>query len=230
MRIAVLPAALLLIAGCSAGPQQPAELTPITPKPRTSAAASPTATTSKPQVSSGVPTAAPTGATPIESAIAWVAAGSPVDLTGYHSATRDGVITQLGEQVAFITPSGSAKCMTDAKTDGALACLVNLADPPVQPSDSYGQWIGGWVDYDGTTLNVGSSHADPGPFAAGSGAELPYGSVVRFGDYQCRSDQAGLYCVNYAHLSGVRIAGSGVEPLGCLRLVAQPEQGMKFSC
>lgn len=230
MRIAVLTAMLLLVAGCSAGPEQPPALTPITPKPPSSSTPATTTTISKPQAKPGVPSAAPSAATPIETIIGWVEAGAAADSAGYHSATRDGATTQLGDQVAFITPSGTTKCMTNKKADGALMCLVNLADPPAQPTDTYGQWIGGWVDYDGTTLGVGSSHADPGPFAAGSGAQLPYGSTLRFGDYQCRSDKAALYCVNFAHLSGVRFADSGVEPLGCLRLVSQPELGLKFSC
>ena len=111
-----------------------------------------------------------------------------------------------------------------------LGCLVDLSHPPAEPSDSYGHWIGGWVDFDGTTLDIGSSRADPGRFAAGTGAVLPYGSTLRFGDYQCRSDAAGVFCVNFAHRSGAKFADSGVEPLGCLKLVDDPGLGMKFSC
>ena len=45
-----------------------------------------------------------------------------------------------------------------------------------------------------------------------------------------RADPAGLFCVNFAHLSGAKFADSGVEPLGCLRMVSHPELGLKFSC
>lgn len=161
---------------------------------------------------------------------AWIAAGHPVDAASFHTATRDGVVTQLGDDVAFVTASGSTQCMTDSKSGGALACLVDLADPPAAPGSTYGQWIGGWVDFDGTTLRVGSTHADPGRFALGTGARLDDGQSLRFGDYQCRADPTGVLCVNFAHQSAVRMADSGTEAFGCLRLVSDPEVGLKFSC
>ena len=46
--------------------------------------------------------------------------------------------------------------MTDSKhTGGALVCLVNLTNPPPPPATAYGEWKGGWVDFDGTNLQVG---------------------------------------------------------------------------
>ena len=230
MRIAVLTAALLVVAGCSSAPTSQPSLTPIAPKTTTGSAPSPSETVSKTPVTSAVPPAVPSGATPIESVMSWVGAGTAADASDFHTAIRDGVTSQLGDDVAFVTPSGTTKCMTQAKSDGALACMVDLHDPPTQPPDVYGQWIGGWVDVHGTTRDIGSSHADPGPFGAGDGAELPYGSSLRFGDYQCRADPAGLFCVNFAHLSGAKFADSGVEPLGCLRMVSDPGLGLKFSC
>jgi hypothetical protein len=230
MRIAILTAALLVLAGCSSAPTSQPSLTPIAPKTTTASTPSPPETTSKTAVTSAVPTNAPSGATPIESVISWVGAGTPADVSGFHAATRDGVTSQLDEDVAFVTPSRTTKCMTQAKSDGALACMVDLHDPPAQPADVYGQWIGGWVDFDGSTLDIGSSHADPGPFGAGEGAVLAYGSSLKFGNYQCRADPAGLFCVNFAHLSGAKFADSGVEPLGCLRMVSDPGLGLKFSC
>ena len=108
--------------------------------------------------------------------IAWIEAGDTVDAAEYHVATRDGTTTDLGEDIAFITPSGKTNCMTDSRdSDGALACLVDLADPPPRPEDAYGEWKGGWVDFDGTSVAVGSVHGDPGRFTAGTGPELPYG-------------------------------------------------------
>jgi len=69
---------------------------------------------------------------------------------------------------------------------------------------------GGWVDFDGATVLVGSAHGDPGRFAAGQGPELPLDKSVSFGDFRCRTDSEALYCVNYAHQSAVRMAAGGV--------------------
>ena len=97
--------------------------------------------------------------------------------------------------------------MTDSKhTGGALACLVDLTNPPPRPDTAYGEWKGGWVDFDGTNLQVGSARGDPGPFLNGNGPELANGDSLSFGDYRCRADQAGLFCVNYAHQSAVRFS------------------------
>jgi hypothetical protein len=230
MRIALLTAALVLVAGCASAPRVQPTLTPIPPKTPTASATTPATTTPTTPTTSAVPSAAPSGTSPIDAVIRWVGSGTAADPAGFHSATRDGVATRLDDGIAFVTPSGTTKCMTDPKAGGALACMVDLDNPPTRPADAYGEWIGGWVDFDGTTLAVGSAHGDPGPFAAGAGAQLPHGSSLRFGDYQCRSDPAGLFCVNYAHLSGAKFADSGVEPLGCLRSVPQPDLGLKFSC
>ncbi len=161
----------------------------------------------------------------------WVEVGAATDPDGYHSATRDGVRTQLGEYVAFVTPSGKTRCMTDQKSDGALTCLVNLTNPPPRPDDVYGEWVGGWVDFAGTDVQVGAARADPGQFSAGDGAELPYGSTLKFGDFGCRSDLAGLFCVNFAHQSAIRLSDAGVQPFGCLREVDPPaDVGAKYAC
>lgn len=161
--------------------------------------------------------------------IGWVEAGSPADVSPYHSATRDGDVTSLGDDVAFATPSRKTICVTDSvHRAGALTCLVDLADPPPRPPDAYGEWKGGWADFDGTSLSVGSVRGDPGPFATGAGPELPYGRSLAFGEYRCRS---GLYCVNYAHQSAARYSDGGVVPFGCLRPVTAPPQiGEMFRC
>lgn len=164
--------------------------------------------------------------------IAWIEAGKTVDSAQYHVAMRDGTSTELGEDVAFITPSGKTNCMTDSKySAGALACLVDLVDPPPRPEDAYGEWKGGWVDFDGKSVAVGSVHGDPGRFTAGTGPELPYGAALGFGDYQCRVDPAGLFCANRAHGTAVRYSDEGIEPFGCLKPVTAPPQiGEMFSC
>lgn len=164
--------------------------------------------------------------------IAFIEAGRPADAGQYHTATREGTTTQLGDDVAFTTPSGTSNCMTDSKNfDGALACLVDLADPPPQPSGVYGQWKGNWIDFAGDSVEIGSAHGDPGRFSNGTGQELPYGQSLAFGDYRCRSDAVGLYCVNYAHQSAVRFSDAGVVPFGCLQKVTPPAGiGEKYSC
>lgn len=102
---------------------------------------------------------------------------------------------------------------------------------PPRPAAVYGEWLSGWVDFDGTSVQVGSAHGDPGPFINGDGPELPSGKSLAFGDFRCRTDQIGVFCVNYAHRSAVRFAAAGIEPFGCLQPVPPPEGvGEKFSC
>jgi hypothetical protein len=225
MRIAGLIATSLLVAGCSQSLGNNAERiqpVPSTPAPTTSSRPSTTAPTS------AKPAEPPKAGAPIADVIAWIEAGSPADAGAYHSATRDGVITELGDDVAFTTPSGKTNCMT---AGGTLACLVDLADAPPRPAEVYGEWKGGWVDFAGATLEVGSAHGDPGRFSNGTGPELPYGQALEFGDYRCRADPSGLFCANYAHRSAARFSDAGIQPFGCLQKVTPPADiGQKFSC
>jgi hypothetical protein len=221
MRIAVLVTMSLLVGGCShatGGLSRQADTS------STSAGVSATTVTS-PTMS-----IAPKSGTPISGVIGWIEAGHPADAARYHSATRDGVSTGLGADIAFTV--GAVTCMTDSThTSGVLACLVDLADPPPRPTTIYSEWKGGWVDFDGSSLHVGSARGDPGPFINGKGPELAYGDSLSFGDFRCRADQVDLFCVNYAHRSAVRFAASGIEPFGCLRSTPPPEGvGQQFSC
>ena len=215
MRIAVLVAASLVVAGCSHTVGGHSEQTQTT-------------LGSKPPAAS----AAPVAGAAISDVIAWIEAAHPADPGRYHTATRDGASTQLGSDIALTANAGKVSCMTDSKhTGGALACLVQLTNPPPRPDTAYGEWKGGWVDFDGTNLQVGSARADPGPFINGNGPELANGDSLSFGDYRCRADQAGLFCVNYAHQSAVRFATAGIQPFGCLRSVPAPDGvGIAFSC
>ncbi len=225
MRIAGLLAASLLVAGCSSatdGQAGQTQLTPITPSP----------TSTSPSVTSSASSSpAPPAGVPIAEVIAWIEAGPPIDAAQYHIALRGGVTTELGDDIAFTTPAGTT-CMTDAKHGSpALACLVDLTDPPPRPPDVYGQWKGGWVDFDGAAVQVGSAHGDPGRFAAGQGRELPVDSSLSFADYRCRTDAGALFCVNYAHRSAIRLSAEGVDAYACARQVTPPAGiGIQFVC
>ncbi|GFG54922.1 hypothetical protein MAGR_63630 [Mycolicibacterium agri] len=230
MRIALLIAASVLVGGCSAGKtgqsEQSDSALPAPQGTTTSATSRPTSPTTTAALRPPEPGAE------IADVIAFIEAGQAADVTRYHTATRDGATTDLGDDVAFTTPSGKANCMTDSQHfGGALACLVDLAIPPLQPPDIYGQWKGNWVDFPGPSIEVGSVHGDPGRFINGTGPELPHGAALSFGDYRCRSDPAGLYCVNYAHQSAARFSEAGVVPFGCLQKVTPPADiGEKYSC
>jgi hypothetical protein len=225
----VAVAVLVLVAGCSKG---------VSSRPETSSrTSSPTARSSSttPTTSTTAPQKPPAAGAPMADVIAWVQAGAAADPNAFHSATREGQVTQLqNADVAFTTPSGKTSCMTDSMFgNGDLACLVlNPVNPPPEPPDTYGQWTPGWSEFDGTTLTLGGVHGDPGRFIYGDGAVLPYGQSLKFGDYQCRSDQAGVFCVNYAHQSAARINDAGVQAFGCLQPVTPPpsDVGLKFSC
>jgi hypothetical protein len=230
MRIAALLAVPLLLAGCSHDGSgglgdhsgHSSSNAPTSPSSAASSAAS------KP---SAAPTAPAAGA-PIATVIAWIEAAHPADPARYHSAIRDGATTAIGDDIAFSAPPGKASCTTDSKhTGNALACLVDLANPQPAPATSYGEWKAGWVDFDGMNLQIGASRGDPGPFINGNGPELANGDSLSFGEYRCRGDQAGLFCVNYAHQSAARFSPAGIEPFGCLRSVPAPDGvGTAFSC
>ncbi|MGI9161808.1 MAG: hypothetical protein ACR2JI_02625 [Mycobacterium sp.] len=219
MRIAVLFAASLLLAGCSqAQDSRPGatRLTPISPSHSPSATRS-TATTAP-------TTAAPAPGVPVAAALAWIQGAGPIDAAGFHVALRNGTSTPLADDVAFTTASGTT-CMTDTKRGAGLACLVNLTDPPPQPPDVYGVWKGGWVDYDGTSVQVGSAHGDPGRFALGQGSPLPQDRSLSFGDFRCRTDGSTLVCGNFAHQTAVRYNDDGIDTYGCTR-TQQPAAGI----
>ncbi|MDH6195181.1 hypothetical protein M2272_001810 [Mycobacterium frederiksbergense] len=232
MRIAVTIGAAVLLTACSPGGGQ--ESKPVS-QPRLSVPASATPTTSTKHTptttTSPLPTTAPAPGTPMSHVIKWVEAGTPADLSGFHTATREGQSTDLGEDIAFVVPSAHARCATDKLVDGQLACLIQAGGLPSKPSDVEGQWIPGWVDFAGSTVDIGSLHGDPGRFNYGDGAELAQGKSLAFGDYRCRADDTTLLCVNYAHQSGMLLNASGVQPLGCLKPVPPPVGiGRQLSC
>jgi hypothetical protein len=230
MRIALLVAASALVAGCSStvggNGTSPTALTTATTTPKAS-------TTSTPPTSArtSTPGTPPAAGAPIADVIRWIEAGTPADVAAYHSATLDGTPTQLGDGVAFTTAGSEANCITNQYDDDVLACLVKLTNPPPRPPDFPSAWKNNWVDFRGTNVDVGSPHGDPGPFVAGTGAELPAGQTLAFGDYRCRADATGLFCVDYAHQTAVRLSAAGVEGFGCLqKTTPPPDIGIRLSC
>ena len=220
--VVVFAASALLAAGCSgdSGQARHTQLTPITPS-RTATSTSATSTT---------PSAAPAAGVPIAEVIKWVAAAGPVDAAQYHVALRPGSTVQLGDDVAFTTPSGTT-CMTDAKhgTPG-LACLVDLTDPPPQPPDVYGVWKGA-----GSTSTAPESRWPRRTAIRDASAtgrpELPYDRSPSFGDYRCRTDETALFCVNYAHQSAVRFSAGGIDTYACARQLTPPAGiGVQYVC
>lgn len=214
--VASVVLAAALVTGCSKIPAAepgPTQLTPITPSRGSAAPTPPSPATTTPTTVAQPPDAA----APVSAVIGWVEAAAPVDAADYQVAIRGGITTALGADVAFTTASGIS-CMTDTRRgSAALACLVDLTDPPPPPPDVYGAWKGGWVDYDGAGVQIGSARGDPGRFAAGRGAPLPADRSLSFGDFRCRADATVLVCVNFARQTAVRYADSGIDTFGCTR-------------
>ncbi|MDY6995089.1 MAG: hypothetical protein SW019_00740 [Actinomycetota bacterium] len=234
MRIAGLIAVSVLVAGCSQSVGGEAEPS-AAPAPSSARQTAPTSASALPS-GTRQPSAAPGPGAAVNEVIEWVEGGAPVDPAEHRVAFRDGVTTSLGDDVAFTAPSGaphgSTQCITDVQySDGTLICLTDLDSPPPRPAGAEGMWKPGWIEFAGTTMQVGALHGDPGPFLNGVGPELPPGQTLAFGDYRCRSDATGLACVNYAHRSAAWIGAAGVVPYGCLQPVsAPPGIGQMFSC
>ncbi|WP_284233951.1 hypothetical protein [Mycobacterium antarcticum] len=228
MRIAVLVTACALVAGCSTDTDGAADRTSPSPS------STPTSSTTsiKPSIKPSLaPTVAPAEGTDVADVIRWIEAGEPADASGYRSMTRNGETTELGDGVAFVTAGTESNCVTNRYLDGALACLVKLADPPPRPPGIETAWKANWVDFAAAGVDVGSPHGDPGPFVDGTGAELPAGHSLAFGEYRCRADAVGLFCVDYAHQAAVKLSATGVEGFGCLKKVTPPADiGLRLSC
>jgi hypothetical protein len=223
-RCVQLVAAVILLTSCEDAHEsrsQPSKLTPLPSASQSSSAKPPPPP----------PAGAPAPGAPIGDVMAWIDAGQPADVTGFHTATLDGVSTDLGKDVTFTSASDNTMCVTNKYNNEALACIVKLTNPPPRPADLPSNWVSGWVDFDGQSLTVGSLHGDPGPLVSGAGPALADGQTLKFGDFKCRNDKAGLYCANDAHQSAARLGAAGIEAFGCLNKVTPPEfVGIQFSC
>ncbi|MCU1647201.1 MAG: hypothetical protein JWN03_7476 [Nocardia sp.] len=217
---AVIP---LLLTGCGPSGSNVATPTAVT-SPASGAATSGTA----------APATAPAAGAPLSAVIAWIHAGTTVDVSKFHTATTsDGTLNDLGPDVAFVSPTKKIECMTDdraAPSPTGLSCLVQMDNPPARPDDNHGNWVGGWVDFPGSTLGIGSLHGDPGQFTSGTGNTLAYGSRITFGGYDCRMDSSGLVCADQTAGSGVQVSSGGAVPFGCLSKATTPEHGISYAC
>lgn len=230
MRLVLVVVTSALVAGCSQtlDSQSSTARTPLTvPSASSTAGASSapgTTTRAAPPSGSLAPDAE------IGAVISRIEAGRPAAPEDFGSVTRDGVNTALDGGIAFSTDTVS--CISTPKyRDGMLACLVELTDPPPRPPDAFTVWKGNWVDFDGSSVEIGSQRGDPGPFVDGNGAVLPDGASVAFGDFRCRADTDAVLCVNYAERSAVRLSADGVDGFGCLsETEAPPGIGVRLSC
>lgn len=229
VRVWSVLALIFLVGGCAPHHEQapPTPSSTSTP-PRASTTTPSTATTSR--------APAPGPRASVESVTRWIEAGDPVDAEMFRTVDQDGTPGQLSEgEVAFRAPGELGPrviggCITAVEYKVPLSCLPGLRNAPPRPPDLPGQWIAGWVSFDGASVAVGSRHGDPGPFTAGVGLPLEYGKRLKFGDYQCRSDQKGLYCVNYPHRSAIRM-GEELQVYGCTKRSTPPRGiGVQYDC
>lgn len=230
MRLVLLLMTSALVAGCSQtlDSESSTARSPLSvplPSATSSAAPAPGSTSRAAEPSASLAPGAEIGAV-----ISRIEEAEPAPPADYGSVTRDGVTTTLDGGIAFSTDTVS--CISTPKfRDGMLACLVDLTDPPPRPPDVFTVWKGNWVDFDGSSVEIGSQRGDPGPFVEGDGAALPDGSSVAFGDFRCRADTDAVLCVNYAERSAVRLSADGVDGFGCLsESEAPPGIGVRLSC
>lgn len=95
-----------------------------------------------------------------------------------------------GPSVQFTMPSGNIGCTM--QSDGVVRCNIRQRDwaPPAKPADcmyDFGQ---------GLILGRTAGFACASDTAFVGGPVLPYGSTIRQGPYECRSDEVGLTCTN----------------------------------
>lgn len=93
--------------------------------------------------------------------------------------------------VYFHTPSGNIGCTMHSGT-GVVRCDIRQRDwaPPVKPADC--EYEFGRILILGATAGFGCASDT----ALGVGSVLPYGSTIREGQYECRSEEVGLTCTN----------------------------------
>ena len=76
------------------------------------------------------------------------------------------------------------------RVGGGVRCNIRQIDwaPPAKPADCN-------LDF-GHAVVLGAGFVCAGDTVLGAGPVLPYGSTIRQGPYECRSDEVGLTCTN----------------------------------
>ena len=190
MRIVVLIAASVLVAGVFE--RRSRSVPTVRSRRPTHAVDHPHRTTGRPRTTTGAaPAKAPVAGAPIADVISWIEAGtarrrrrlSLGDARRRDDATRRRRRVRHGGHEAELhdEPVRRRRTGMPGRTDQSAAAARRRLR----------QWKSGWVDFGGTSVEIGSAHGDPGRFGNGIGPELPDGQTLAFGDYRCRADPSG---------------------------------------
>jgi hypothetical protein len=152
------------------------------PEATVASAVEPTTTVASvtPPAPSTTQTVAPAGTTPVSTRLPVTTATPPLP-------------PKPTSHVQFTMPSGNIGCFMSSP-NGVVRCDIRQRDwaPPAKPADcmlDFGQGLvlGGG----GTAFFVCA-----GDTVRGVGPVLPYGSTIRHGPFECRSDESGVECTN----------------------------------
>lgn len=150
------------------------------PEATVASAVEPTTTVASviPSAPSITQTVAPAGTTPVSTPPPITTATPPLPPKPTHF-------------VQFTMPSGNIGCSMSSP-NGVVRCDIGQRDwaPPAKPADCMYDFGQGLV-LGGTAGFVCASDT-----ARGGGPVLPYGSTVREGPFECRSDESGVECTN----------------------------------
>ena len=110
-----------------------------------------------------------------------------------------------GPSVQFTMPSGNIGC-TMQSDGGVVRCDIRQRDfaTPARPADCN-------LDF-GHAVVLGAGFVCAGDTVLGAGPVLPYGSTIRQGRYECRSDEVGVTCTNLEIGHGFLLSAAEYRP------------------
>ena len=110
-----------------------------------------------------------------------------------------------GPSVYFTMPSGNIGC-TMQSDGGVVRCDIRQRDfaPPAKPADCN-------LDF-GHAVVLGAGFVCAGDTALIGAPVLPYGSTIRQGKYECRSDEVGVTCTNLEVGHGFLLSAAEYRP------------------
>ena len=136
---------------------------------------------------------------------------APVETT--PPSTRSPVMTPIpplppkptGPSVQFTMPSGNIGC-TMQSDGGVVRCDIRQRDfsPPAKPADCN-------LDF-GHAVVLGAGFVCAGDTALIGAPVLPYGSTIRQGKYECRSDEVGVTCTHLELGHGFLLSAAEYRP------------------